>query len=310
MYRGGKETLHPITVLIFTVSAGIMALVFTNPVYLLALLAVIVIAVIGARAGLQLRRYILCMLPVLISIILLNGLFCGEGATVIFKLPRMPLIGGRAVTIEALLYGLNMAIKLALIISIFCLYNAIQDNDTAFSFFSRFAFSSLFAVIVSTLMVPRMKRDMDRIGASMRKRGVSFSSGSILSRVKAAHPLVKVLLLSSLEGSLDSAESMHCRAFGSGPRTFSHRLQMRGRDWIVIAASIFSLSGFAVGAFAGRGFTVFYPSLGRLFEVPDTVFLAWILSGYLFVSFYVTAALKLPQNGGLKIHHRGGVSHI
>ncbi|MDP8249132.1 MAG: energy-coupling factor transporter transmembrane component T [Candidatus Tritonobacter lacicola] len=281
--------LHPVTVLVYTGAAGIAALVLTNPVYLVGLAAVLVITLIRLRAGSLLREYLLFLLPVLIMIVLFNGIFSGEGTTVLFRLPRLPLVGSRAVTLEAVLYGMNMAVKMALILTVFCLYNTLQDMDAAFSFFSGFAFRSLFTVVVSTLMVPRMRRDLERIGAAMRKRGVSFSSGSIISRIRASYPIVKVLLLSSLEGSWESAESMHCRAFGSGRRTVYRRAGMKGWDWIVIAASIISLSGFAVAAGAGRGFMEFYPAVGRLFECRDTVFLAWILSGFVVVCLCAAA---------------------
>lgn len=287
--RASAVSLHPLTVIIITGAAGIMALVFTNPVYLLCLFIVVALALTRLRAVSQLREYMLFILPLLVLIVLLNGVFSGEGKTIILNLPSLPLIGSRAVTREALLYGMNMAVKLALILSVFCLYNALQDTDAAFSYFSRFAFRSLFTVIVSTLMVSRMKRDIDRIGAALRKRGVSLASGSIPARIRAAYPLVKVLLLSSLEGSWDSAESMHCRAFGSGERSVYSRHGMSGRDRIVIAASVFSLAGFVAAVAGGRGFTTFYPTICRLFEACDAVFLAWIISGFIVVCIYSTS---------------------
>lgn len=267
--------LHPLSVLVYTAAAGLMAIVFTNPVYLLGLLAAVALAATRARAFHKLGRYLAFMLPLLVVIVLFNCLFCGAGTTVLM---RFPWAGGRAVTLEVFLYGLTMGVKLILIIALFCVYNEVQDMDAAFSFLSRYAFRSVFIVITTCLMVPRMKRDLARIRAAMRKRGARLSYGPPLSRLRAAYPLVKVLLLSSLEGSLASAESMHCRAFGTGTRTLYRRFRMRRKDKRVIAASLFSLAGFAAALAAGRGFTVFYPSVSPVFRAQDAVFMAWILS--------------------------------
>lgn len=284
-----EAALHPLSVTAFAAAAVLAAILFTNPVYLLGLLAVTALAAVRAGAGRRLVRSLAFMLPVMAVIVIFNCIFCGEGETVLL---RLPWAGGRAVTLESLLFGLTMSAKLILIVSVFCLYDAMQDMDAAFSFFSKVAFRSLFIVIVTTLMIPRMRRDLDRIGAAMRKRGAPLSSGPLLSRIRASYPLVKVLLLSSLEGSLAAAESMHCRAFGAGPRSVYRRPGLKRVDRLVIGASLFSLAGVAAALAVSRGSLDFYPAVGGVFDARDALLMAWILSGLIGVSLSFQAEEK------------------
>jgi energy-coupling factor transport system permease protein len=288
--RARREvTLHPASVLVYTAAAGLMAVVFTNPVYLLGLLAAVACAAARANAIRTLGRYLALMLPLLVVIVLFNCLFCAQGATVILSLPWG---AGRPVTLEALLYGMTMGVKLTVIVFLFGLYNEVQDGDAAFSFFSRYAFRSAFIAVTASLMVPRMRGDLARIGAAMRKRGARLSYGPPLARLRAACPLVKVLLLSSLEGSLSQAESMHCRAFGAGPRTLYRRPGTGKGDWVVIAASLFSLAGCAAALATGSGLTNFYPAVGPVFAARDAAYMAWILSGLVLAAPVAPAAGK------------------
>ena len=59
-------------------------------------------------------------------------------------------------------------------------------------------------------------------------------------------------MLTSVEGSIQLAESMEARGFGSGPRTALRSSPLRGADWWLIASSATALTLFVAARAAGR----------------------------------------------------------
>jgi len=63
--------------------------------------------------------------------------------------------------------------------------------------------------------------------------------------------VVVPVVLTSVEGSIQLAESMEARGFGSGARTAMASHALRRSDWLLVAASGLALAAFAVSRAAG-----------------------------------------------------------
>jgi energy-coupling factor transport system permease protein len=59
------------------------------------------------------------------------------------------------------------------------------------------------------------------------------------------------VVLTSVEGSIQLAESMEARGFGSGPRTAVKAARLRRSDWMLIGASAAALALFVISQVAG-----------------------------------------------------------
>jgi energy-coupling factor transport system permease protein len=74
--------------------------------------------------------------------------------------------------------------------------------------------------------------------------------------------VVVPVVLTSVEGSIQLAESMEARGFGSGARTTMAAHALRRSDWLLVAASGLALAGFAAARATGWAADWFaYPSL-------------------------------------------------
>ena len=74
--------------------------------------------------------------------------------------------------------------------------------------------------------------------------------------------VVVPVVLTSVEDSIQLAESMEARGFGSGPRTAVKSTALRQSDWVLVAASVLALMAFAVSRAAGWATDWFpYPTL-------------------------------------------------
>jgi len=63
--------------------------------------------------------------------------------------------------------------------------------------------------------------------------------------------IVVPVVLTSIEGSIQLAESMEARGFGSGPRTSVKPVRLQRSDWLVIGASSAALAIFVTSQAAG-----------------------------------------------------------
>src|SRR6202030_1680445 len=153
------------------------------------------------------------------------------GTTVLFSLPSaIPGIGG-AYTVEALEAGISggltvgAAIVAAAPFSLMLASHDVMDALPA-------ALSRTGAAIAASLnLVPSVSASFVQVTEAQRLRG--WRPRGPRSWAEVIVPVV----LTSVEGSIQLAESMEARGFGSGPRTSVKPGRLQRSDWLLIAAS-------------------------------------------------------------------------
>lgn len=256
--------LHPFTLAYFIFTIFFMSLLYTHPVYLITLFIIICMLIISSENYKEWKGYIRFTIPLVLMIIIINGIFVKAGATVLVTGLRIPVIGKIRITLEAIAYGAGMGIRLLVIISVFCLFTYTVSPDKFIKLFSRFGNKTVFVVVLSIRLFPLMVSDYRRIMEVQRCRGVKFDHAKWTMRLKNMVPNISVLLLSSLERSFAQAESMYARGYGCGKRSIYNKELWRVRDYIII---IMTTIGFIFGIYAyyeGFGNYEYYPKLSVL----------------------------------------------
>lgn len=226
--------LHPITNLVFTGVVFLLALICSHPLYLLVLFMATGAVIVAAGHREEWLSYLKFSLIMILMLIIVNVTFVHYGETVLYTGPRLLVIGELIITLEALAYAGGMGLRLLVIISIFCLYTNAIHPDKVLKLFSRRGGKSVLVVTLATRLFPLMVQDYIRITEAQRCRGVKFGSGNWYERIKKTPPVFKILLVSSMERSLQLAESMHARGYGSG-RPSSYQIELwRPRDFIIM----------------------------------------------------------------------------
>lgn len=274
--------LHPLAAVTYVAVIIFLSLLFSHPVYLLGLFLAVGTVIAASDSLREWKPYLFISLGMIIVIMLVNGIVAQVGTTVLFYGPRVPWLGEITITLEAVCYGAGMGVRLLVIISAFCFYTYAINPDKALKLFSRFGSKSVMAVTLSTRLFPLMIRDGLRITEVQRCRGVRMDTGGRLQRIKNRLPIINVLLLSSLERSLQLAESMQARGYGSGKRTFYTRDLWRPRDYLIMAAATFSMLAGVWAALQGWSAYNYYPELEK-FDL-----------GQLKTAFVITLALTIP----------------
>lgn len=256
--------VHPLTMTIYIMSVFILGLALTHPVYQGLLFMVTLVALwVSGNIG-HWRAYAKFALPMVVILMVVNGIFVKAGATVLYNGPTVPVFGKLRITLEALAYGGGMGLRLLVVISIFCLFTYTVQPDRFMKLFGPFGNRTVFVMTLAIRLFPLMVTDYRRIIEVQRCRGVQFDHVPWHRRVKNIFPVTSVLLLSSLERSFLQAESMYARGYGSGMRTVFHRELWRRRDTIMVALTLGGLLVGIITGLTGDGLYTYYPRMGTI----------------------------------------------
>ena len=271
-------SLHPVALLTYFLMLFLMAMTYTHPLYLGAIAIAVMCGIRTAGAWSKWRRYLNLSIVMTLCLVVVNVLVSRNGNTVIFQGPRVPLFGAVLITHEALCFGLNMGLKFFVILSIFCLFEALMPADKSFGFFSRFIPHSALLVTMSTLLIPQMKRHVSKIYAVMKCRGAKFDDRGI-ENIRSRYPLVKVLFVSSLEDSWQTAEALYARAFGLGKRTCFRKDDWHIGNTIIVLSSLIVGVVYLLSLSQHKGLMKFYPVIDPTVEAMDVWMIGLLLLG-------------------------------
>ncbi|NPV08588.1 MAG: hypothetical protein HPY83_11595 [Anaerolineae bacterium] len=206
---------HPVALTFWVVAAAAAALGTRNPLYLSLLLLVVWLTYSAARRYNPRARWgsILKLgLWVWGITIPFNALSSHIGRYVLFTLPRnWPVIGG-PVTAEGVLFGFLNGLALVLLLTTFAAFNtAVEQHELLRLVPSAFYHAGMIASIAVTF-VPVMTATFEDIRQAQTLRGHRFRG------LRDLLPLIAPLLASALERSIQLAEAMEARGYGSGIR--------------------------------------------------------------------------------------------
>ena len=228
----------------------------TNPVYKAMVLAA---AVCALTAGAGLRRIRVLLVAVLLIAafaMLLNFVSAHLGTTVLFALPaQIPAVGG-PYTLEALVFGAVGGITIAAAILSAAPFSLLLDSHEVMDALPAPLSRTGVAIAASLNLVPAVATSFVQVTEAQRLRG--WKPRGPRSWMEVVVPVV----LTSVEGSIQLAESMEARAFGSGARTTMASHALRRSDWLLVAASGLAFAVFAVSHSSGWAPDWFpYPTL-------------------------------------------------
>jgi energy-coupling factor transport system permease protein len=276
--RPVSRHFHPIAALCYAGALFVLAMSWSNPLWLILLLTFTATCLLVISDWRAWRNSLALSLSMALVVCLVNAFFAPAGAATVVRGPVMLLLGRFRLCPGALLFGLAAGLKIPLAVSIFVLCGELMDQDEVLSFLSRFAPKSSLVATLATLMIPRLRRELERIRTVMSMRGASLDDRRLIARIKASRPLLHVLLLSSLDGAWDTAASLSCRGFGSGKRSSYGKRPWLARDCFLLAGALLALIPFAIGLAAGKGCYHFYPRLDPVVNMSDIPSLILILS--------------------------------
>jgi energy-coupling factor transport system permease protein len=217
----------------------------TNPAYKAMVLAAALIA-LAAGVGLhRLRGLLIGVVLIAAFAVALNFVSAHLGTTVLFAVPdHVPALGG-PYTLEALAFGATGGLTVAAAILAAAPFSLLLASHEVMDALPASLSRTGAAIAASLNLVPAVAASFVQVTEAQRLRG--WRPRGPRSWTEIVVPVV----LTSVEGSIQLAESMEARGFGSGPRTAVTPARLQRSDWLLIGASGMALAVFAVSQAAG-----------------------------------------------------------
>lgn len=202
---------------LWAAALGTAALLLYHPLVLF----VLGLALLGAGAatgvGHELRRTLRTALIVALPIVVINVLVTREGLTVFARLGDLGPFGQGNLTVEALVYGVVIALKVTVLILVTTLASLTVDPDELLALLRRLSFRSALTASLATRMVPVLAADSQRLAEAQRTRPEGPARGA---RGRVA--LFAAVLGGSLDRAMDVAATLELRGFAAASDRRGH----------------------------------------------------------------------------------------
>ncbi len=247
-----------------------------HPLLLLALLLAVLAAGVGAGVRLQMKRSLRTALIVAVPIVLINVLVSRDGLTVFARLGDLGPFGQGDLTVEAVVYGIVIALKVTLLILITTLAGLAVDPDEMLRVFRRLSFRSALTASLATRMVPVLAADAQRVAEAQRTRPQGAPRGT---RGRVA--LLGAVVGGSLDRAMDVAATLEVRGFAGARRAPRLRRPWSRHD-IAFAASAAAILGVALlGRLTPAGAFAAYPVVHMTLDAGTPALCAALLAAVL-----------------------------
>ena len=243
------QTVHPVAAFTYFMAVMSITMFISNPV-------ILAISLLGALCfnmrRLRLQDAVFYALTFII-IALTNPLFSDSGANPLF------FINGHAVTSEALLYGLNIAVMIVAVMLWSKAYSAVMTADKFFALFGRVIPKLTLILSIALRFIPQFKRQMKRVSDAQKAMGLYTNS-----KFKAAINVFYIMLSWSLENAADTGAAMRARGYGLKGRSHFKLYKLSAKDiFLIFITLLASVCVIALKATGSIDF-FFYPSVSDI----------------------------------------------
>lgn len=274
--------VHPLTVIFYALVVFLMCITFNHPLYITVIFIFLAMSTLILGHKNELIHALLYSLYGAVFILIVNCVASGYGETIIYRYSLAPFFGEIVFTAESLFFSINMAIKFACVFIIFIFYSIVIDRDETFSFILKYMPNTAITISLTLNALHRLRIDIPRIKNVMESRGTNFNQRNIVKKIKAYYPLLKIVLISSLEGGLTTGEAVYSRRYGTNKRTSYTQMRMRLADYLVNSLNMLLLFMFVYGIRHGAANYSFYPYT-QVLTRDDLAFAAGLSFNLLFI---------------------------
>ena len=255
-YRPGRSPLHlasPGVAVAFLGSFALIAVAFSSPVVLLADGIAVVLCGYAAGARRAVVAALRLAIPLMIVMVVVNGLVYHRGETVLWRGWDLPVIGSTDVTLESLVAGGAIGLLVVVVILVFAVYSACVNPDRVLRALRPLARRSALTAGLVVRMVPLAAADLQSLREAAELRGPGAEPVG-----RAA--MARRLLEGSLDRSIDVAATLELRGHSLGARLQPGREANGPAVPLLLAAAGVVAAGVAALALGAGGFET-YPRI-------------------------------------------------
>jgi energy-coupling factor transport system permease protein len=243
----------------YCVALAVVALAFEHPLVLAAVALAALGAAVGARVWREVARTARYTLPLAVLVALVNALVVRDGLTVFARLGEVAPFGRIDLTVEALVFGLVLGVRVVVIVLCCALFTAAVDPDEVLRLFRRVSFRSALTAALATRLVPVLARDARRMADARACR----------PRPGPRVAVLRAVATSALDRAVDVAATLEVRGYGAAGAARPERAPWSRHD-VAFAAAAAAFVVLAAGArLAGVADFEAYPRLSAPVGVAE-----------------------------------------
>lgn len=282
------KNYHPIVNFVYFAAVIGFSVVFMNPLCLAAGFAsgFIYSVMLGGTRALKFNLY--CIIPLLFAAVLLNPMINHEGVTILSYLPD-----GNPLTMESVVYGAASAFMLAGVICWFSCFNRIMTSDKLIYLFGKLTPALSLVLSMIFRFVPRFAERIRIISDGRRCMELDRQDKSVIQKSKNGIRILSAMMSWSLEDSIDTADSMKCRGYGTGRRTAYSNFRFDRRDAAALLIIVIMSVYITVGGINGGLYFKYFPFIAGSELSPYVISLEAAYCLLFFMPMIIEAAEEL-----------------
>lgn len=248
---------NPIAIFVHFMLTIIIAMFIQNPIILLLALfgSILYYAVTFRKIS---AKTLIFWILLFLLISLINPIFSHKGETVLL------FINGKAITLEALFYGINNGIMILAVMIWFLVFSEIMTSDKVMYIFGKFSPRLALLISMSLRYIPLYRQRASIINNAQKTMSL-YKESNIVDNVKGGMRVTSSLITWSLETSVDTADSFAARGGELKHRSSFSLFKFRKNDTVLIIISIVLFSA-VISAQAVGVLSVDYYASGDFFS--------------------------------------------
>ena len=244
---------HPAASLLYFCFVILSAMLAKSPI---AIVTLFVFSLLSACVIIG-KRVLKTLIAAIFAILLMsfiNPIFSPGGDTLLFS------VGKYGFSLEAVIYGFFSAVSLVSVYYWFWCFGAVINDEKILYLFGRRMPHLSMLLSMSLGFIPKLKRKYEEIEEAQKCLFFDFDESAI-SKIKRKLKSLYSLLSSSLEVSLESADSMRARGYGVGKRTSFSIYSWTPEDtFVCVYSSISFLACITISSLFKLDFS-YYPTI-------------------------------------------------
>jgi len=255
IYRRLATPLHavrPAVGCLYALALCLAAILSDNPIVLAGVGAAVVVAACGARVQGGVATAAKWSLILAIPLALINPLLVRDGLTVVARLGEWGPLGQVDVTLEGIVYGAVLGLRIVVLVAASSLFALTVDPDGLLRLLRRVSFRSALTAVLATRLVPVLAADGRRLADAQKCR--ADGGGSRLA-------LVRAVATGALDRAVDVAATLEVRGYATAGRAGgrSSREPWSRHDLAFLASAVVVVTLALLGRYAGIAGATFYP---------------------------------------------------
>ena len=271
-FAPGRSVLHraPVGVSVGYLGAlAAVALLHSSPLVLLAAGAAAALAGACAGGGRAVSASLRLALPLLALMVAVNALVTSRGETVLVRGWTVPVLGSTDVTLQSLVAGLAIGMRVVVVVLVFAVYSACIDPDRVLRLLRPLARRSALTAALVVRLVPLAAQDASRLSQASALRGPAASpAGRVV--------LARRLLEGSLDRAVDVAATLELRGYSLESAAASRRDPAPPSPMLALAAALLAAIA-AAGPLLGVGGFSPYPEVSMDLGIGTAALCAAVL---------------------------------